>query len=347
MNKSRSKFCKVLTSLVVFFICLNSQAQTDTLVLKSKDKLVGEIKKMKKGVLTIETDYSDSDFNITWLEVLSMSSSQTYFVTLAKGKRFQSKIKAEVNEPGIIYLKKADTSWVKVPVAEVVEFKAVETNVLSRISTSVSLGYNFTKSNNLSQFVLNAKLSYVGFQWESSASYNSVVSSQDEASQTKRVDAGLNFRYFLEKDWFLDSNATFLSNNQIDLDLRTNLLAGAGKYLLHDNRLYLGLGGGLAWNNEQYITASESTRNSLESYVGLEFNMFDMGDLDFYAKALAYPSLTENGRFRSDINFSLKYDLPLDLFIKLSYTYNYDNQPTDGFSKDDYVINTTFGWDFN
>ncbi len=338
---------KVLMAAFLFFIGLSSIAQTDTLLLKSNDKLVGEIKQLKKGVLTIETDYSDSDFKVTWLEVLSMSSSQTYFVTLAKGKRFQSKIKAEANEPGIIYLKKTDTSWVKVPVEDVVEFKAVETNILSRISTSISLGYNFTKSNNLSQFVLNGKLSYLGFKWESSASYNSVVSSQDEASTTKRVDAGLNFRYFLEKDWFMDANTTFLSNNQIDLDLRTNLLAGAGKYLLHNNKMYLGLGTGLAYNNERYITANQSTKNSLESYVGLEFNMFDMGDLDFYAKTLAYPSLTEKGRFRSDINFSLKYDLPLDLFIKLSYTYNFDNQPANGFSKDDYVINTTFGWDFN
>ncbi|MBO0322276.1 DUF481 domain-containing protein [Muricauda sp. CAU 1633] len=341
------KFLRYVCFLLLAFSGLKIHAQSDTIVLKNQDKLVGEIKRMSKGVLTMETDYSDSDFEITWLEVLSMSSEQTYFVTLTKGYRFESKIRAEQNEHGVIYLKRVDTSWVKVPVQDVVEFKAVKSNFISRISTSISLGYNFTKSNNLSQFVVNGTLSYVGFKWEADATYNSVVSKQEDVSGTKRIDAGLNFRYFLERDWFLDSNASFLSNNQIDLDLRTNLRAGVGKYLVHNNSLYLGLGGGLAWNNEQYLTAQGADKNSFESYVGLEFNMFDMGDLDFFTRMLLYPSLTESGRLRSDITANLKYDLPLDLFIKIGFTYNYDNQPAEGFLKDDYVFNTTFGWEFN
>lgn len=347
MNIRTRKNLNYLCFFMVTLWGLKIHAQSDTIVLKNQNKLVGEIKRMSKGVLTMETDYSDSDFEITWLEVLSMSSEQTYFVTLTKGFRFESKIRAEENEQGAIYLKRADTTWVKVPIEDVVEFKAVEANFLSRISTSISLGYNFTKSNSLSQFVVNGDLTYVGFKWEAGANYNSVVSRQDEVSETKRIDAGLDFRYFLHKDWFIDANAAFLSNNQIDLDLRTNVRAGAGKYLIHNNSLYLGFGGGLAWNNEQYLTAQDANKNSLESYVGIEFNMFDMGDLDFYTRMLVYPSLTENGRLRSDITASLKYDLPLDLFIKLGFTYNYDNQPAEGFLTDDYVFNTTFGWEFN
>ncbi|MFV0566412.1 MAG: DUF481 domain-containing protein [Flavobacteriaceae bacterium] len=337
---------KILFSIIILATSINSTAQTDTLMLKNKDKIIGEIKHMKKGVLTIETDYSDSDFKISWLEVLSMSSSQLYFITLTKGQRLQSHIKAKPESPNAIFLSNG-SEWISIPIKDVVEFKAVESNILSRITTSVSLGYNFTKSNNLSQFILNGKLSYTGFKWESNANYDAIVSTQDQTNRSERTDAGLGFRYFMQRDWFLDVTASFLSNNQLDLDLRSNVRGGAGKFLLHNNKLYLGIGAGLAWNNEKYITVPEDNRTSAESYGGLEFNMFDMGDLDVYTRILFYPSLTESGRVRSDIDFDLKYDLPLDLFIKLGFTYNYDNKPAAGFNKSDYVFNTTFGWEFN
>ena len=59
------------------------------------------------------------------------------------------------------------------------------------------------------------------------------------------------------------------------------------------------------------------------------------------------PSITEKGRFRLDSNTYLKYKITPDLYIKTSFTYNFDNQPAVGASKGDYVFQTTFGWDNN
>lgn len=345
MNQLKAILPYILGFSVAVF-GFKAKAQSDTLVLKNKDKLIGEIKRMSKGVLVMETDYSDSDFKVTWLEVLSMSSSQMYFVTLSKGGRFKSHIRAEQEIPEVVFLSEGN-KWIKIPIQDVVEFKAVESNILSRISTSVSLGYNFTKSSNLSQFILDGKMSYTGFKWESTANYNAVVSTQDDAERTQRTEAGLGGRLFLQSDWYLDTTASFLANNQLDLDSRINVRGGAGKYVVHNNKVYLGLGAGLAWNKEKYITNTDDNRTSLESYGGLEVNMFDLGDLDFYLRALLYPSLTEKGRVRADMNFDAKWDLPLDLFIKVGLSYNFDNKSVEGFGKDDYVINTTFGWEFN
>jgi hypothetical protein len=52
-------------SLLMFSTNL-SFAQVDSLILKNGNIIVGEFKDMDKGVLTIETDYSDSDFKIEW-----------------------------------------------------------------------------------------------------------------------------------------------------------------------------------------------------------------------------------------------------------------------------------------
>ena len=40
--------------------------QQDVVITTSGDKLVGEIKRVEKDVLTIETPYSDADFKIEW-----------------------------------------------------------------------------------------------------------------------------------------------------------------------------------------------------------------------------------------------------------------------------------------
>ncbi|MCE2497160.1 MAG: hypothetical protein J4F31_11390 [Flavobacteriales bacterium] len=40
--------------------------QNDTRGLINGDLIVGDVKTVNKGVLTVETDYSDSDFKIEW-----------------------------------------------------------------------------------------------------------------------------------------------------------------------------------------------------------------------------------------------------------------------------------------
>ena len=88
------------------------------------------------------------------------------------------------------------------------------------------------------------------------------------------------------------------------------------------------------------------SRNSAEAFAGLEINMYDIGDLSLLSSLVVYPSFTDEGRIRSDFMFDLKYDFPLDLYIKLGYTFNYDNQPAEGASDTDYLFQTTVGWDF-
>ena len=69
-----------------------------------------------------------------------------------------------------------------------------------------------------------------------------------------------------------------------------------------------------------------------------------MGDFNLFTKITAFPGITEKGRFRTDFKMDLKYDLPLDFYVKGGFTFNYDNQPTAGAPETDYVLNTGLGW---
>ncbi|OQX78479.1 MAG: hypothetical protein B6D61_05360 [Bacteroidetes bacterium 4484_249] len=138
---------------------------------------------------------------------------------------------------------------------------------------------------------------------------------------------------------------SFLSNTEQKLDLRTVGKLGIGKYVIHNNHTYWGFEGGGTYNNENYWDKTDD-KESWEGYFGTELNMFDIGDLSLLTKAMAYPSITEAGRWRADFNFDMNYDLPLDFYIKLGFSLNYDNRPVEGASETDYVLHTGFGWEW-
>ena len=97
--------------------------------------------------------------------------------------------------------------------------------------------------------------------------------------------------------------------------------------------------------NETFSNESPD-KKSLEGFLGTELNLFDIGDLNILTNAVVYPGITESGRWRFDFKFDLKYDLPLDFYIKFGFSSNYDNQPTEGASDMDYVLQTSFGWEW-
>ena len=159
----------------------------------------------------------------------------------------------------------------------------------------------------------------------------------------RRIDAGVTYRYYLPRNWFASLDLTFLSNTEQSLKLRSGGRGGAGKFLINSNKAYWGLGGGFSFNNEQY-TVEVDSRNNLELFAASELNLFDTGDLHLTSYLYAFPSLSEKGRFRSDFNIDLKYDLPKDLYFKVGLTLNYDNRPAVAGRETDYVFYTSVGW---
>ena len=336
---------KLITFVLIMIVPTILWSQNDTIVLKNKDKIVGEIKSMDRGVVTIETDYSDSDFTITWIDIVSIKSKQTYLMTLSNGTRINSSMYTKEGDSALVTLIGHNNETVKIE--DIVYINPVKQKFMSRINASVSFGYNVTKSNNLSQLSINSNFSYTAYKWRLHGSYNEVRSNQDSVEATSRVDASVGLKYFMRHDWFYSLSGDFLSNDEQKLELRSTIKSGLGKYIIHSNRMSFGGGFGLAFNNEKFNDINNTNRNSLEAYLGLALDVFDVKDFNLNTNVTFYPSLTEGGRYRADYNLNLKYDLPLDFFIKLGLTYNYDSKPVEGASASDYVFQSTFGWEFN
>jgi len=299
---------------------------------------------MSRGVIVIETDYSDTDFNIEWDKVSEIYSRQEYIISLDNGKRLTGRIKSDSSDKSKLFLDWSEAGTV-VMNDNVVFIKPVKDTFIDRLSASLDLGFTLTKANNLRQFTTRSYLGYLTDNWSADGSLDAVRSSQDSIASTKRTDASVGFNYFLGNNWYALVTAKFLQNDEQKLKLRSTPRIGIGNYIIQTNFLYLGIYAGIAWNNETYTNPTISGRSDAEANVGAEFNMFEMGDLGLLTTLSVYKSIKEGNRTRADYKFDIKYDLPLDFYIKAGYTLNYDTQPVEGASNQDYVFQTTFGWE--
>ncbi len=306
--------------------------------------MVGEIKKLNRNVLTVETDYSDDDFTIEWDGVKEIYTETYFLITLSNGSRYNGYLKSQ--QDGYVAIQPGYGSDVNVKISNIVLLEDIQPGFWSKLSASVDVGVDVTKANNLRQLSVQGNLGYKAKRWQWNADYNFLKSKQDSTNQIKRTDGGTTFRYFLPHDWYPIISTEFLSNTEQQLKIRRTAKTGMGKYVIHTNQAYWGFSVGINFNNEKYTNNAAEDRSSWEGYFGTELNLFNIGDLNLFTQIIAYPSFTESKRFRSDMKFDMKYDLPLDFYIKLSVTLNYDNQPAEGSSKADYVLHSGFGWEW-
>lgn len=116
-----------------------------------------------------------------------------------------------------------------------------------------------------------------------------------------------------------------------------------GNYIVRTNTAYWGVLLGFNRNIEDYYD-DIADRYSWEGYFGTRLDLFKIGGLKLYLNAMAYPNLSEIGRWRFDGNLNLRYSLPLDFYLKIEFIMNYDNRPVEGAGSMDYVSKFGFGW---
>jgi hypothetical protein len=298
---------------------------------------------MQRGILQIETDYSDSDFKIEWDKTIEIYSVSQFLITLSDGEQYFGTLESQGDSIIQIITQLLDT--IDVRNKDIVFLNAYDDKFLDRFSASISFGFDMAKARNLKQLTTRSSLGYKADKWNTGASYYNLSSKQDATEDIHRREADVSFSYLLPYRLYGIATVSYLSNTEQSIDTRINAQLGAGRYLVQSNRMDWGLKLGVNRNIEYYSNDTED-RKSWEGYFGTDYNIFDLGDLDLLLSVIAYPSFTEAGRWRSDSKFDIKYEFPLDFFVKMGVSVNYDNRPAGDAPETDYVFNISFGWEW-
>src|SRR5262245_57552047 len=189
-NNLTSKLFILKISKVLCFLCcyISASSQKDSLVLNNRDIVVGEIKSMKNGVITIETDYSKSDFTIKWSKVKEIYSKNYFLITLKNGDRVNGSLQS-IDERKKLRLTSIENQTTEAVLDDIVFLKGLESSFLSRAYGSINLGLNLTKANNLWQYSMRSSFGYLANKWQLDLYYNDIRSRQDSVEPTERTES--------------------------------------------------------------------------------------------------------------------------------------------------------------
>jgi hypothetical protein len=333
-------------SFSFFLSFLNMNAQKDSIILASKSILLGEIKKMDKGVLVFKTVYSDSDFRIKWSEVKQMFSTRKFIIDLSNGQRIIAQIDTDIKDIKNVNLD-AGGFMLQTKLQDIIYLDPTGDKLYKKIDASFEVGLTVAKASNLRQIAAGAGFGFQTKKWAVSSAFDYTFSQQDSVENVRRVDGSIALKRLLPKEWFIQISGDFLSSSELGLELRSTAKIGPGYYLKHTNSSAFAIDTGFALNHETYSSENDDKKSSYEVFAGLAFEKYPIDDFSILTSLNAFPSITEKGRFRTDIKLDLKYDFFSDFYISLGWTYNFDNQPAENSSKGDYVFKTTIGWELD
>ena len=173
--------------------------QNDTRRLINGDLIVGDVKTVNKGVLTVETDYSDSDFKIEWDKVVSFKSPKPFVMRCIGSDYVTARVVMDPGDSSMVILALEFGSTVNIPLRDIVYMSEVGGGWIDRMKADIAAGVNFTKANNLRQFNLVANAGYYTDKWSVNGSGNSIFSQQDDVDATRRTDATISGKLYLRR----------------------------------------------------------------------------------------------------------------------------------------------------
>ncbi len=339
----------LFASLFAFF-CFPAQAKRrDMIVMSNGDHFTGEVKRLNNGLLFVETDYVSGNIGLDWNQVESVQSTATFQIVLNNGQRLVGKIEkasGEKAQQGDFLIREA-SGEVRVSSASIVNIDSKKPTFWRQLQGSIDLGYSFTSGNGQSTVNADTSAAYRTKRWETAASFDSTFSGQSGASKTNREDLQTTITRFLNRNSYLLALSDFLHSNQQDLNLRTTLGGGYGRYLKRTSNTNLSWLGGVVYIHEAFDTsAAQQSDQNIEAVVGLRYSLvrFNFGEFD--SQVLTFPGLTDAGRVRLTTNNSLTVKLRNNFHLAFTFWDNFDSRPPVAARNNELGISSGIGWSF-
>ena len=318
----------------------------DIVLLENGDRLTGEVKKLEMGMLSFKTDHMGT-ISIEWDKVVGVWAMKKYFrLEREDGFLLYGSIETDTAYQKILVA--LDTIKIPLYFWEVVRITPIEMTFWERMDGSFDIGYSYTKATTVSQLSLSGEVIYRSYRKQYELDWSAIHTSQEEQANTMRRDVSLQAKRLYQNKNFFQLIGEMQQNSELGLDLRLALGAGGGKHLIQNNQAVLLTGGGLSFNRE-WTDDYSSQVNNLEGFISTGYNHFiyDHPQLNLDGSLQIYPSLTDWGRIRMELDVQLKWEIIKDLYWSLTYYDSYDNRPPGvEISKNDYSIVLSLGYIF-
>ena len=320
------------------------QGRVDVVTLGNGDRITGEVVRLERGRLEFKTDDAGTLY-LEWDKLSSVVAPRLVEVTTRDGLRYLGTL---VQGPARTLTVDTPAGPVPLPLPDVTSIAQIGRSFWRKLDGAIDAGFSYTRSSGVAQLNLNSDTIH-----RKPASQTRVMLSltqtrtDDDGSRDDRASAEMSHLRYPWQRWFILTAGRFERNESLGLELRSQIGGAVGPRLVNSNRAQLVLGGGLAVNDERGVDV-ESTRNTEALLMfATSFYTYDRPKTTLDVNLQYYPSLSNPGRQRMQLDAGIKHELFKDFFVALSGYNSYDSRPPNPTAdRNDVGIVTSIGWTY-
>jgi len=323
---------------------LYAQPKTDVVTFANGDRITGEVKVLDRGRLEFSTDDAGTLY-LEWDKLVSVVAARIVEVVTTDGRRYLGSLgSAGVRSIAVV----APGETVTLLMGEVTIIRPIGRSFWGKLDGAVDAGFDYTRSSGVAQLNFNSDTVFQTLASKARLTASLTVTEKDDDSgRDDRGSVEASYLRFPWREWFITTAARFESNESLGLTLRSQIAVATGPRLVNSNRGQLSLGGGLVVNDERGVDV-EATQN-LEALVTVRtsFYTYDRPKTNFDLDLQYYPSLSDPGRQRVQLDAGIRREFWKDLFLALNLYNTYDNRPPNpSADTNDVGVVMSIGWSY-
>ena len=361
-----------------------SHAKTDLITVTNGDQITGAVNAMSAGKLSVSTSYAGT-VNIKWREIDQIESRYLYEIRVDDGERIYGRFITNTTENQLTL--RVSGKDRQVDIDDIVEVRSIEEELADKLD--LQLSSTITADPDNQTLVLYAAGTYDvrGGRTNFTARVDDTRTTPKEGDPTSSNASTLQIsREFWRERGTAQSfrvlNLRYDTNDELNIDHRGSLGFGLGRYLIndlgHELAVSAGVQGTQEWRGscDDQVTpkigqtnaiamaqpdddtdGEEETRKSLDRCTDAElfFNVkwhlysFQKRDMDIYVTGNTYPSLSDWGRVRGDLNLIINWELFNNFYWTVNARTEIDNagdREDDTYGNSDYTLTTGISWKY-
>jgi hypothetical protein len=321
-----------------------AQGRTDVVTLANGDRITGEIRRLERGRLEFKTDDAGT-LHLEWDKLTSVLTMRLVEIVTADGTTYLGSL---VKAPSRAIRVATMAGEVALRMTEVTSMTPIGRSFGRQLDGSVDAGFTYTQSSGIGQMTLNSATMY-----RRPASQVRLVGSmtlthtEGENARDDRATIDLSYQRTPWQRWFMLGFGRFETNESLGLTLRSQIGAAVGPRLINSNRAQMSVGAGVDVNDERGVDV-EPTRN-VEAVLLFQTSYFtyDRPTTNLDLRLQYYPSLSNRGRHRAQLDASIKQEVLKDLFVALTVYNSYDSRPPNAAAdRNDVGVVASVGWTY-
>lgn len=331
--------------LVAAFLCVAAAAHAetpDTLYFKNGDRLIGDIKTLTLGEVTIDPPEMDK-VSVKWEEIRRFASDRNWNIRTADRRQFRGRFRP--SPMGGIMKIEAIEDTVQVRMQDISEFTEMKPGWWDRADGNLSFGYSYQKANELSQLSFSSRIKYMVSRERLELRLYGITSIQPGIEDVRQDQASLNWMHDVTGRWAAGPTAGYETNSSLNLESRWRASFMVANRVILEGRMSDIFMGGYQYNLE---TSEGEEREESELFLGNRVQTnFLRKEFQLYADTYAHFGLTVKGRTRFTVDVTASVEVIDDWTVGVEFYDQYDSKPPNSTeSINDYRTGLTIGWTF-